>query len=83
MIVINGLVNENLTKAQKVMKKQYDKRANAEILHSGDIVFIQNIFTDPSKDKKLSPKWIGPYTVDGQINKLCYQVRNISDDKKL
>lgn len=61
---LRALAEEEITKKQKNSKEYYDNRhKEAKKYQIGDYVVIKNFDTTPNVNKKLIPKFKGPYVV--------------------
>lgn len=69
------IVNRTL---QEYNKQQYDKRHKKCTLYkSGDLVMIKVLQHKPGTNKKLAPKFKGPYQVKAVLNKNRYVIIDI------
>ncbi|PHJ26048.1 retrotransposon ty3-gypsy subclass [Cystoisospora suis] len=66
----------NLIKAQEAQKRNYDRVHRHEVLQAGDLVMVSSrlLRGHGIREKKLSPRWEGPFTVLKRVNDLAYVV---------
>lgn len=61
-----------LQKAQNSQKQNFDKKRQQISFQPGDKVLLLNDNVPKDKNKKLSPKYVGPYSIVKKINDLNY-----------
>ena len=72
----------NIKLAQKVQKECYDQKHQPKQIELGTEVLLENTRQKQRKGGKLDPKWLGPYTINRDLGKGLYELRN-SDGKVL
>lgn len=78
LAVIREGAAKNIEKMQHMNKLHYDKkRKPAHAYHIGDYVVIKNCDTTPGCNKKLIPKFRGPYEVKAILDKDRYVIADI------
>ncbi len=63
------------TKKQKVY---YDRTAKAKPFKENDLVWLSDKAKKKGVNKKLQPRWKGPYVITGVINELNYYIKHIN-----
>ena len=70
-------VKNNIVKAQKKQKEQYDKKhANAPCYQVGAKVLKKDFTRKKRKGGKMDPKWLGPYTITQKLGKGFYKLES-------
>ncbi|PHJ23029.1 dna rna polymerases superfamily protein [Cystoisospora suis] len=71
-----ALAKDNLVKAQEAQKKNYDRTRKHEVLQAGDLVMVSTrlLRGHSTREKKLAPRWEGPFKVLKRVNDLAYVV---------
>ncbi|PHJ17582.1 retrotransposon ty3-gypsy subclass, partial [Cystoisospora suis] len=66
----------NFRRAQNAQKRNYDKRRRLEVLKAGDPVYVSARLLRPHGvgERKLGPRWVGPFTILKRVNDLAYTV---------
>ena len=77
--LIRSAAEANIAKAQKKQKEQYDAKHQVDVLCVGEEVLLENTAEKQRKGGKI---WLGPYTINMEIGKGVYQLKN-SDGKIL
>ena len=73
-------VKENIVKAQIKQKEAYDrKHACPSSFKIGDVVLKKDNRRKKRKGGKLDPKWVGPYTIIGDLGKGSYRLELVED----
>lgn len=65
------MARTNIHQSQTMMKRRYDRHRKNPAFEPGDQVVVAN----PRPTNKLSPKYIGPYTVKKRVGNKTYQVQ--------
>lgn len=71
---------ENIGKAQKKQKKDYDKRhCCPETFKVGAMVLRKDMTRKKRKEGKLDEKWTGPFVITASLGRGLYQLRHHSN----
>ena len=62
------VVQENLEKSRRKMKRSYDKRASRHDIKAGDYVMLWWPYFKKGVSRSLQPKWKGPFLVEKLID---------------
>ena len=77
-------VKNNISQAQQKQKEAYDrKHANPSTFEVGATVLKRDLTRKKRRGGKLDPKWLGPYTIDKDLGKGCYQLSAIGNPKDI
>lgn len=77
------VAKENTTKAKEKQKQQHDKKAEIPDFKIGQKVMLENFKTPRGQSRKLSNKFIGPFTIHEYGPNFTYKLRQLSDNKIL
>jgi len=77
---LREVASREIIKNQTANEKAYDRsRKKATAYSVGDYVMIANVDTTVGINKKLIPKYKGPYVVKKVLDADCYVVTDIPD----
>ncbi len=68
---------DNIAVAQKVQKETYDRKHQPEVFQEGTEVLLENTCQKQRKGGKLEPLWLGPYTINRDLGKGLYELKNV------
>ena len=68
------IVQEELEKTWEKREKQYNKKVNDRKIRLGDKVYCKVEYTKRGENRKLAPKWEGPYRVTSVVNEVNVRI---------
>lgn len=71
------VVREQLESTWEKREKQYNKQVKERGIRLGDKVYCKVEFTRQGENKKLAPKWEGPYRVVALVNNVNVRIQKI------
>ncbi|EZA50993.1 hypothetical protein X777_10520 [Ooceraea biroi] len=78
LLAIRGKASENIAKCQRANEENYNrKRKPATRYQKGDYVMISNRDVTPGVNKKLLPKFKGPYVVEKVLDNDRYVIKDV------
>ena len=70
----------NILSAQSRQKKAYDQRpSNPYVFRIGGLVLKKDFKRKKRKGGKLDPKWVGPYTIVGNLGHGLYHLQEVTN----
>ena len=70
----------NILSAQSRQKKAYDQRhSNPYVFRTGGLVLKKDFKRKKRKGGKLDPKWVGPYTIVGNLGHGLYHLQEVTN----
>lgn len=73
---VHSLARENLQRAQRRQKKDYDVKTNQQLYNVGDVVLKTNSATKVGQSRKLKQPWRGPYIIIDVKSPVLYKIKD-------
>ena len=72
---------EAIGRSVRVQKKYYDRTSHLVMYKEGDSVMLKDFSPKVRGERKLAPKWIGPYYILDAISDVNFRIIRSPDDK--
>lgn len=79
--IARDIAKKNMEFAKEKSKIRFDKKAKTPDFQVNDKVYLRQNAVKPGLSHKLSPKWVGPYTITKIGPNYTYKIKNCETNK--